>query len=435
MNTHTTERLLADPCPVRIEQDRVKPDKSHSSSMRTAAVLSLALIVSVSSADPIHQDAFGMHFHVMANGGDWPSTAEFGYLRLWDAGVRWQNLEPEKGKWEFQLLDRYVDEAAKRGVKILLTLGQTPRWAARRPNAPSPYGPGGSSEPQSLGDWGTYVTTLVTRYKGRIDAWELWNEVNVNHFWSGDFARLVEMERVMAETVKRVDPEAVTLSASVQGGAFGRLDAYFAAGGGRHVDAISYHFYAPTEEPEALVERIHRVREIMAKHGLGAKPLWNTEFGWLIPNSDGGYGNQSRPAWTSWRRVGYREAAGYVVRAYLHILNGGIRHSFWYSWDNQAMGLAENRGSTPKPAAVGFKRVQEWLIGASLEGCDVSSGIWICTLRREDRRQWVVWSDSRRSFTPPAAWNVRTAQAIYDEQPREPESIVYLSALPTLFSQ
>src|SRR5690242_2605874 len=63
---------------------------------------------------------FGLHIHRVAQTqpwypyGDkitpWPSI-KFGSWRLWDAYVGWPSLEPERGKWNFQTLDKYVSLA------------------------------------------------------------------------------------------------------------------------------------------------------------------------------------------------------------------------------------------------------------------------------------------------------------------------------------
>ncbi|MHB1214954.1 MAG: beta-galactosidase [Thiobacillus sp.] len=410
---------------------------------RKALVLLLACLAfcapAQASAETLGTDLFGLHVHGLARGGDWPGI-DFGYIRLWDAGVLWRDLEPSKGEWKFGLLDHYVDDAQKRGVKVLLTLGQTPKWAASRPDADSPYGAGASSDPRSMDDWRNYVETLATRYKGRIQAWEIWNEANVKHFYSGDYARLAEMERIAAEVLKSVDPANIVLTPSVQGGAFRQLDDYFKAGGGQYADAISYHFYALTEAPEILPERIRKVREVMVRHGLGNKPLWNTEIGWLIPNSDGGFGGNFKPAWHSWRKTETLEAAGFVVRSYLLCLNGGIRHVFWYSWDSSAMGLAESKGRIPKPAARGFARAREWLVGASFSGCSTSGGfwsgdIWSCELERDGKKQWVVWSDAERKFSIPPEWKVVTMQGLFDPAPGAIVGGPSIGPLPVLFSR
>jgi hypothetical protein len=427
-----TGRSKASASPVPTEQDKTMICTAACYARTFALLLGIAQLSSSASADVIAPDAFGMHFHGMANGRGWPDGVEFGYLRLWDARVLWRQLEPSKGVWDFELLDRYVDEAGKRGVKVLLTLGQPPQWASLRPDAHSPYGPGASSAPRSIDEWKNYITTLVERYKGRIHAYEVWNEVNVRHFWVGDYSTLAKLEMVTVEVVKKIDPSATVLSASIQGGAFRELEAYFKAGGGRYADAISYHFYAPTEEPEELQERIRMVRAIMIRYGFGEKKLWNTEFGWLIPNSDGGYGPKPKPVTKNWVKTARLEAAGFVVRAYLHALNGGIRHSFWYAWDNASMGLSEDKGSRPKPAAVGFEKAREWLIGADFRGCVESAHVWRCELLRDGKQQWIVWSSKGKRFQLPLDWPVSRIVSMFDDEMQISAGSLETSFLPVL---
>lgn len=62
---------------------------------------------------------FGMHIHHVAiqpphikQITPWPEIP-FSKLRLWGAYVEWPNLEPEKGKWNFELLDKYYRYSSK----------------------------------------------------------------------------------------------------------------------------------------------------------------------------------------------------------------------------------------------------------------------------------------------------------------------------------
>ena len=82
-----------------------------------------------SSTDRIPDSYFGLHVQRIVQTqpwythGDkitpWPSI-KYGSWRLWDAYVAWPNLEPERGKWNFKTLDRYVDLAEKAGIDLVL---------------------------------------------------------------------------------------------------------------------------------------------------------------------------------------------------------------------------------------------------------------------------------------------------------------------------
>ena len=109
-----------------------------------AALLSAALPLNSwaqatrSSTDRIPDSYFGLHVHRIVQTQPWYPKGDkitpwppikFGSWRLWDAYVAWPNLEPERGKWNFQTLDRYVDLAEKAGIDLVLPLGLSPAWA------------------------------------------------------------------------------------------------------------------------------------------------------------------------------------------------------------------------------------------------------------------------------------------------------------------
>src|SRR5262249_17382382 len=157
--------------------------------------------------------------------------------RLWDAGVNWPDLEPNKGQWQFGRLDRFVALAHQHGTSILLPLGGSPWWASSRPQLASPYSPGFTAMPANLDDWRSYVKTVATRYKGRIPAYEIWNEPNLNDFWSGTTAQMLTLTKEASEIIHSVDPSALVVSPSATAD-YGVpwLQEFLRQGGGQYVD-------------------------------------------------------------------------------------------------------------------------------------------------------------------------------------------------------
>ncbi|SFU45881.1 GH39 family glycosyl hydrolase [Nitrosospira multiformis] len=373
---------------------------------------------------PIPKEYFGLHIHNIAKAPYWnPGAAKtpwpsikFGSWRLWDAYVSWPNLEPSKGKWDFQLLDKYVDLAEKAGIELLLPLGLSPAWASARPTEPSNYRPGNAAEPSDLQDWRTYVRTVATRYKGRIKNYELWNEVNLPGFYSGSKDKLVELAREAYRTLKEVDPDIVFVSPSVTGGqpAYIWLDEYFAKGGASYLDVVGSHFYAPTHPPEAMLPLIKQAQAVMAKHGLDQKLLWNTEAGWLMESRQ----KKKVPLGLielKWKKLDDSGGAAYVARALVLNWFRGVSRFYWYSWDNVHMGLIELDTFKLKPAASAYDRIARLLTGGILKDCGQNKSIWTCSITQADgKRLWMVWAedDTVRDWQVPGEWNINRVEAL-----------------------
>lgn len=90
-------------------------------------------------------------------------------------GFAWCDMEPTRGNWNFELVDRAVEKARAHGIQILGILGGTPGFA--NGNMPFNY------PPTDIPAWQNYITTVTTRYRGKVSAWEIWNEENIHGFW------------------------------------------------------------------------------------------------------------------------------------------------------------------------------------------------------------------------------------------------------------
>ncbi len=129
---------------------------------RTDSFMSMEVAPEVTSAVPLKA---GMH-------------------RLWDMKTAWKDVNPSKGAFDWSVLDARVAQAEASGARPMLVLGLTPTWAASDPNAgDARWGLGTASPPKDINDWKNYVQAVVSRYGGRIAAYEVWNEANLQTFW------------------------------------------------------------------------------------------------------------------------------------------------------------------------------------------------------------------------------------------------------------
>lgn len=390
---------------------------------------------------------FGMHIHrAVPKPGDptstpWPSVA-FGAWRLWDARVGWPWLEPRPGEWDFALLDRYVALAESAHVEVLLPLGLSPAWASARPAEHSAYGPGNASEPSEMQSWEEYVETVATRYRGRIQAYEIWNEPNLPGFFTGQVEDMVRLAEAAYVQIKRIDPQAVVVSPAPAGaGGLGWMEFYVGAGGMKWADVIGYHFYGGRNDPPEVMTRLmQKVREVIDGHGLPALPIWNTETGWRIE------GKQAPPTpFKASEEAGALAdtlAAAYVARALVIGWACGLERFYWYSWDNYTMGLVESDGSTPKPAATAFATVRSWLLGARVTNVtERPDGTWLVQIRREDhQRALIVWNTHgpTRFTAPPFLRHASTCDLVGYRRPLPAEASrkgILIGASPILIGR
>jgi hypothetical protein len=209
--------------------------------------------------------------------GEWPSPPVQA-VRLWDTRTAWLNLEPAQDQWDFAQLDAHLAKARANGVDhVTLVLWGTPRWSAQDTAlTDAPWlGPGSAAPPSDLTDWVDYVHTVADRYRGQIDAYQIGNEPNLEMFWRGTNAELIQLVVSAAECIKATDPLATVVGPPflfTQSKQLRRAIPLWheLAVSTTAIDAWSLHWYPA---PGAAASDLARVIA-------GApKPIWLTEVG------------------------------------------------------------------------------------------------------------------------------------------------------------
>ena len=382
---------------------------------------SLHAAISSSESIPPVAPYFGLHIHRADNGTKWPTPA-FGSWRLWDAYVAWPNLEPERGRWDFARLDRYVAMAKLTGVDVLLPLGLSPTWASARPNERASYALGNAAEPRDIDDWKNYVRTVATRYKGRIQNFEIWNEPNERSFFSGTPEKLVELTCEARRVLKSVSPENRLVSPSMVGlgNAPELLGAFLEKVGRNCIDIVGFHFYVPKGPPEALLPLVARVRAATQKAGVGQLPLWNTESGWWIAN-EGTPLAKPDPEWL--RRISVAQSGAWVARSLILGRSAGLERFYWYAWDNKEMGLIEPKDGSYRPGADAYAAVATWLKGSTTVNCAADQANWTCIVddpadKQKTSEVLLVWNTSQTGakYQVPVGKRVLSIDSLDGEQ-------------------
>jgi Cellulase (glycosyl hydrolase family 5) len=213
-------------------------------------------------------------------------TAKKAHAKVIRVEVLWSALEPavagERNPQELAAIDRVVNGAAARGMKIELMIDSTPCWASTSPDRGDCSGSNPNSQkvtryppanPQRYADVSTF---LVARYAANVAAFEVWNEPDQANelYWAGPnkIAGYVALAKAVYPAIKQVAPKLPVLAGSFVGGNGKWLQALYNAGLKGSYDALAVHFY------DLPLSALTTTRAVQRKNG-DSKPMWLSEFG------------------------------------------------------------------------------------------------------------------------------------------------------------
>jgi arabinogalactan endo-1,4-beta-galactosidase len=235
--------------------------------------------------------------------------------------ARGQTTDPKFGGSTWANFDDIVDRAGANGMNVLLRLDTSPRWAL------PPDAQDGLSPPIDDNDYWNFVSQVVTRYRSRVAAYQIWNEPNLTSEWGRRppdpiaYARLL---RGASERIHSVDPQAKVVMAALAPTLTENADALnellyleqlYNAGVRGTFDVMAVQAYGLRGGPDdprvdrsdVTFSRPILVHKTMDVKGDGATPIWATEVGWNVNPPD--YASQT------YGRVTPTLQARYTVRA------------------------------------------------------------------------------------------------------------------------
>jgi hypothetical protein len=342
-----------------------------------ANVTNVQVTCAVSNGSAINQIFFGASFNFFTT---WPPTdglghvATLGSVRLWDDEVKWGQINTASGVYDWTTLDSYMSMAQSLNLNVLYTFGDTPEYAGTIPGgnvhclSPSDYSCSPPTDVNSDGTgtdkfFSTFVTALVTRYKGQISYYELWNEPDCSCYFAGTQAQMVRMNSDASAIIHSIDPNAQTLSPSGHVWSLHTwFDEYIQAGGAATFNIVNMHMRGNGTlnlTPEAFLGTYSNIVADVASNNLSSLPLWDSEHGIKADE------NFSDP----------NELAGYAARELILRASVGLPRQYVYSWDdNPPVGLQGNLGGTA------YDTVAGWLIGHTISACVATGTVYTCNV-------------------------------------------------------
>jgi hypothetical protein len=276
--------------------------------------------------------------------------------------MAWHDVETRNGQYASSELTRYdqaIAKAAASDIKLIVTVYTAPKWASGTDNRESP--------PLNPADYADFMSFVANRYRGKVDAWEIWNEQNALNFWSTgpNPARYAQLLKAAYPAVKAADPNATVVYGGTWENDYEFLEGAYAEvpNLGDYFDVLGTHPYNGVASPDTVALRsdgriekwsfagYRELREVMLAHG-DDKPIWFTEFGWSTFDSAWGVSESAQ--------------AEFLTRAYQCAEQDPYVHvAIWYAFRNHPYGgdgqnwefqLGLTRTDfTPKPSYNAFK--------------------------------------------------------------------------------
>ena len=265
----------------------------------------------------------------------------FGWVKQ---NFAWREIESiEKGAYDWYRSDLIVELIEEAGLNMVVRLDRQPKWsvASLSDEERTPHQP-----PVDYQDYGDFCGAVAGRYRGRIAAYQVWNEPNLSREWgelSPNPAEYTELLRLCYEAIKAADPEAIVISAGLAPTGTPPplampdtdfLQGMYDAGAADYFDVLGLHapgFKAPpeTSPDEAAVNleygegrwfafrHVEDMRAIMVANGDGDKQVAILEMGWTLDEVNPDY---------AWFAVDEQTQANYLVRAYQYATEN------WQPW-------------------------------------------------------------------------------------------------------
>jgi hypothetical protein len=311
---------------------------------------------------------FGLNSHIASRYPDFarltqPATLvkdlAIGWVR---EDVQWSRVEPRPGAFDWSWHDKVFDAHRSNGVNIIGVIGPSVGWATAEPNDQAN---GVSFFPPDPDRYAAFAQAVAAHYKGRVQAWEIWNEPENALYWqpAPDPAAYARMLIKAAAAIKAVDPGVTVLSGGVVPFDQSFLTAVAANGAWGAFDALSVHPYVDPYTPETAqidVVGIKNVQNLAARYG--SKPIWVTEYGW------GSGACERDPV----GRTNEEQQANNLVRGGVLLRGAGAERVLWYNFKDHQQpcygivryGSSATDYSPLKPSAIALRVLNQQVGGA-----------------------------------------------------------------------
>jgi hypothetical protein len=231
----------------------------------------------------------GVTFHCMWGNYD-DRSRKYVLDKMQAAGITWVRIDVswaaiETGKGvrnvgELQKFSRCVEMSLGYGMRVLAILYKTPGWANG--------GAGVATPPANPADYADFAGYMAQTYKGKVAAWQLWNEENNPLFWNGTKEQYADLIRPAHDAIKAKDEIALVVLGGLTWNDYEYLRDLYALGAKGSFDVVATHAYQwvattpPETAPDSSIywyQAAATVHQVIVDNGDDAA-FWFTEVGW-----------------------------------------------------------------------------------------------------------------------------------------------------------
>jgi hypothetical protein len=220
--------------------------------------------------------------------------------------VEWATIEPKPLQYDFSQLDAIIGAASAADLKVLLSVQHAPAFDKT---------PASGLFPSDPNTYKVFLQTLSSRYKGKVTAYEVWNEENLSREagpGNVDPSHYLPILEAGATGIRAGDPSALVLLGAPSPTGVNSADAMddvqylnalYAINGGEvkgFYDALSTHPSGFSNPPDCTPQtpqcslsggwnndpsffafsRVAQYRDVMTRNGESGKKIWFSEFGY-----------------------------------------------------------------------------------------------------------------------------------------------------------
>ena len=389
-------------------------------------------------SDRSHEDAAPYFLRTAQAGMAW--------WRLW---LRWDDIQNTPAEYHWKGLDDVVAEAEKNGLRLYLNITGGAHSFQKTPWAPgekwgvmSP----GCFAPADRAAWKRFLTALATRYKGRIPAYQIWNEPDArNGLYPFDPRVYVSILQDSAAALRAADPQALIglggFCAALSGEGRGKTNfnqnssawpagAFYRLNPQDYYDIVDCHFYSisePGQSWDRVYEDVKQTVRYLQTVGEDKKSLWDSE----VSMYSGRVGQNG--GWANVPCLSENQQANELIKLHVQSLAAGVSRTFWFGFTGD-IGIV-NDNLSPKPAYAAQAFLSSALSGATfLKALPLSANYRAYAFAKDGGYLTVAWTLAGTGYLSPASrGNLQSFDRRGNRLAIKPGTAIPLSTTPVYF--